>query len=131
MTDLWGELEVAPIKTPVSILREQGSLLEQKTKGVLTVSIPSSQQASGNEARFVHSFSIRVPSLNYTYLLFSITHKITLYPVTFIGAPEILEGKSSKIAKDEQEFLKILGQILKSQKTQSILNALLSQSAVT
>lgn len=127
MTDLWGDIISIPINTPVSILREQGALLEQKTNGVLTVSIPTIRGGKENDAIFLHRFKIKVPSLNYQYELFSISHDITLYPVEFHVDREMLDDKNV-IAKDENEFLEILGQILKSPKTQGILNALLSQS---
>lgn len=127
MTDLWGDISANPIKTPVTILREQGALLEQKTQGVLTVSISTSQVGGENDARFMHNFTINVPSLNYQYRLFRISHFITLYPVNFYIDKDMIDDKNV-IAKDETEFLDILGQILKSPKTQGILNALLSQS---
>lgn len=127
MTDLWGDISSKPIKTPVSILREQGSLLEKKTNGVLTVVVSAYQVGDGNDARFTYNFTINVPSLNYKYKLFSITHPINLYPVIFNVEKEIIDDNKT-IANNESEFLEILGQILKSPKTQGILNALLSQS---
>lgn len=131
MTDLWGDIPEKPIKTPVSILREQGSILEKKTSGILTVSIPTSQSGGGNDARFTHHFVINAPSLNYTYQLFSIYHTIALFPVTFVVENEMFSSSNgSKTVNNEKEFLEILGQILQSPKTQNILHALLSQTAV-
>ncbi len=126
MTDLWGDIVSNPIKTPVSILREQGSLLEQKTDGVLTVKVTTNPNIFADQS-FDFSFIISVPSLNYQYQLFSISHDISIYPVKFYVQTDIVDEEKT-IAKDEAEFLKTLEQILKSPKTQGILNALLSQS---
>lgn len=129
MTDLWGEIPDKPIKTPVSILREQGSILEKKTTGILTVSIPTSRNGE-RDGYFTHQFIINTPSLNYNYLLFYIYHPITLFPVTFVDNETFSDSGGSKVANNEEEFLEILGQILQSPKTQNILHSLLSQSAV-
>jgi hypothetical protein len=77
--DLWGDLEVAPIRTPVAILKEQAAVLGQKTRNVVEARVETSLTYNSH---FVHSFSLVVPALdNYEYQLFKVQHAIDLYPV--------------------------------------------------
>jgi hypothetical protein len=125
--DLWGDIITEPIRTPQLILKEQGALLERKTKGILTVEV-SSTTLSGDI--FQHVFKIKSSNMNYSYQAFYIRHPVDLYPVIFHSTP--LEEKSDELlipkAKDEKEFMELLKQILQSEKIQKVINSLISQS---
>lgn len=141
MTDLWGDDFVnVSVKAPVVILREQASLLGQKTKGLILGKVSANRTDSSD--RLSYSFSLVVPTLdNYNYGLFSINHPVTeLYPVLFNFDTEIADAvpPSQKIpnlhtpfwtasAASEIEFENILSQILKSEKTRKVLSSLLAQ----
>lgn len=143
-TDLWGDFGTEPLRTPLTILKEQGALLERKTNGILTVNVKTETLShdfygeQSNYTAFTHHFDIKSPSLNYSYRLFSIYQPIEIFPVKFEG--EALGVKSEtvlrkyyshKIANNEEEFLETLKEVLQSSKTQKIIGSLLSQSSGT
>lgn len=137
IVDLWGNLITEPVKrTPLTILKEQGSLLERKTKGILTVKVVSDKSVGGfsfpnlftnadlpDNKQLRHLFYIESPNLNYTYHLFTVLHPIDLFPTVFYTS----EG-DNQIANNEEEFLAVLSDILQSSKTQKVIHSLLSQN---
>ena len=84
-SDLWGDIVTNPIRTPLTILKEQGALLERKTNGILTIHIAS----NSNSTTFTHIVYLHSASLNYSYFLLGISHPIEIYPL-------ILEYDSEK-----------------------------------
>ncbi len=126
--DLWGDIITEPIRTPFSILKEQGSFLERKTNGVLTVEIRRGE----SDSKIFLSFYIKAPSLNYSYLLFQVSHPITLFPAIFQEVTPVdryMYSEGGKFeAAGEDEFIGILKDILQSPKTQKVISSLLSQS---
>lgn len=142
--DLWPqELEAAKIRTPVSILKEQASLLGQKTKNLVEGRVAITEKGTN----LSYSFSLVAPALNnYRYLLFTISHDIRMYPL-FISVeeeilaeinPELFEewGTSAGLlasshtekAENEAEFLELLKRIFSATKTKQLIAAMLSQS---
>ena len=121
--DLWGDIVSETVRTPLTILKEQGALLERKTNGILTVDINS----SSSQESFKHNFYLRSATLNYTYFLLSIRHSIEIYPIYI----EFDSGhtREEKLAQNEEDFTNDLRNILQSTKTQKVISALLSQSA--
>ncbi len=75
MMDLWPQnLEsLAPARAPVTILREQASLLGRKTKNLLEGEIVQVTPYKAEEdAEFVYRFNIMAPALgDYRYGLFT------------------------------------------------------------
>jgi hypothetical protein len=137
MVDLWAEdISVSTLRPPVVILREQASLLGQKTKNIVTAEVRSST----DKKNITHSFFIVAPALdNYRYGLFSIVHNnIELYPVYLDSDWDMMcelygenfanQGENIKI-DSEDEFIDILGKILKSKKTKRVVHSLLTQSS--
>jgi hypothetical protein len=117
MTDLWGAIEgPGVVRTPVSILKEQATLLGKKTNQLLRGRVRT--QAYGREVH--HFFDIVVPALDdYSYELFGISHDTAdLYPVTV--------GRS--VFDKEAEFVDWLGTTLSSRETQKIVRNLLAQA---
>lgn len=147
MDDLWpkdvGQVEV---KAPVTLLREQASLLDEKTKHIVTATVERGgtelmellELEQGNV--FNYNFYIVAPALEYRYKLFSIMHGIDMYPVEVIfeGEAELKKEVGRKFkgaapghvkASSEEEFLLVLRAIFNSGKTRKIIGAVLAQSA--
>lgn len=146
--DLWPEFDrIDRIRTPVSILVEQASLLGEKTNNVVQGKVVSSTTKSST---FLHRFRIVSPSLEgYSYNLFSVQHEIEIYPAEFrlgtdladeleqegfidpetLGSVEVrrIMGTKYKVF-NEDEFINFLRIILSSKRTTVIVTAILSQS---
>jgi hypothetical protein len=117
--DFWGEIGSAEGPTPLSILREQASLLSKKTKGLVEAKVDTDASRSG----FTHHLRLVVPALdNYTYELFWISNGIDLYPVTAFDAGKQLTLRS------EDAFLDWLKEKLSSPLTKKITANLLAQA---
>jgi hypothetical protein len=117
--DFWGEIGPVKMRTPVSILREQASILGTKTKNLIEGEVITANQGG----RFYHSMNLVVPVLgNYRYTLFTVTHEIGLYPVT------VTEGRYSRISESEDDFLEWLRAKLSGPETKRIIEALLAQT---
>lgn len=138
--DLWPDLNLAPVVTPLSILREQAALLGKRTKGVLRGEV----ETWGAGERISNSFNIVVPSLgDYKYTLFGVHYFPTGYPVyvdikpyTSISeinlASEInpieMPSSSRRIA-NENEFRNWLRLIFHSDEVKSIVENLYAQAS--
>ncbi len=132
---------------PITILKEQGTLLGQITKNILegevvsaTDEAPKSWDSSEAVRKltmspielqvtqqldpvFYHSFYIKAPSLgNYRYKLLYVQHQITLYPASIV-----VNGEKFDCA-DEKEFKAHLRAVLSAKKTTDVLAALMNQS---
>jgi hypothetical protein len=130
--DLWPDLNLAAIVTPLSILREQAGLLGKRTRGVLKGEV----ETSNSGGRISHSLSIVVPTLGgYKYTLFSIHHFATGYPVyvdmepgTFAGIP-IEKPTFDKEIADEDQFRDWLRDTFHSDKVKRIIENLYAQAS--
>jgi hypothetical protein len=115
--DLWGEIVPLAERTPVSILREQAALLGQKTKNLMEARVITSSRGDGT---LMHSFTLVVPSLSYSFQLFQVYHKLTsLYPLRVSDMKEELPT--------EQAFIDWLGSRLSSPETKKLIGNLLAQ----
>jgi len=135
MVDLWAEgIGVSKLRPPVIILKEQASLLGQKTNYIVTAEVKSSV-VSSNKIR--HDLFIVAPTLdNYTFNLFSISHdSIELYPVFFSLDRAMMldiygDIKSETIKSDiEDDYIAMLEKILKSNRSKRVVQSLLAQSS--
>jgi hypothetical protein len=132
MLDLWPDTIGEDLeKSPVSILREQASLLGQKTKNIVQAEVSI---GPAEEDEFAHTFQIVAPAMsNYRYQLFTVYHKIYLYPVEIFAEDDILHeiapgAERFVVAESEEEFMEMLKAVFGARKTIRIINALLSQS---
>lgn len=140
MMDLWPkEIGTVKIKSPVAILREQASLLGQKTKNIVTAEV---SEGDGERGTFSYFFHIVAPALgNYRYKLLSISHEISLYPLEVNVEDAIFDEIDNTlknyrdesefqylVADSEEKFIKILRAVLGSKKSFQVITALLSQS---
>ncbi len=151
MSDLWPQdFGTTTAPTPVSILKEQASLLGQKTKNIVKGAVKRTSVGWDDDRReamfrnfapvsaptkvFNYTFYLEGPVLdNYTYRLFRISFDVDLYPVRFFidegMADELsISPKDGVSAKDEEEFKAILSRILGSDRTRKVVTAILSQS---
>ncbi|MBL8205930.1 MAG: hypothetical protein JNM09_16970 [Blastocatellia bacterium] len=123
--DLWPtsiDIDKLPdITTPISILKEQASLLGQKTKNIVEAEVKSTDAGNG---RISVSFNLVAPALNkYRYQLFQITHHgIELYPVG------LSFSNRSYTANSPEQFIEHLKKILADEKTKSVIQSLIAQS---
>lgn len=118
-TDLWGELEVAQVRTPLVIMKEQAALLGAKTKNLVEATVKTQVDDGGD---FSHSFNLLVPALgNYRYSLFTVYHGVQIYPLFVMSGGNRLGT--------EEEFLAWLAAKLSSPETKRIISNLLSQVA--
>ena len=115
--DFWGDVQATEVKTPLSILREQASLLGPKTNNLLVARVDTEVDGS----RLQHRFNLVVPALDdYTYRLFVISHGVDLYPVRVWDTAQELQ--------DEAEFTAWLEQRLTSPETRRIVANLVAQA---
>jgi hypothetical protein len=145
MIDLWPDgIEQTRIRSPVTILREQGSLLGRKTKNLVQGEVLES--ASTKENQLVYSFFLVAPALShYRYKLLTTYHDAGLYPVQVDVEDGIMEEVDSQFeieigdnnghltaitleASSEENFLELLRQIFRSKKVKQVVTGLLSQS---
>lgn len=116
--DLWpddiGETDLVP---PVSIMREQASLLGRKTNQLIRARVDS----SGERDALIHRFILRVPALDYEIELFSISHYVSLYPLSFSW-----QGGEKELSTSE-EFVDYLKKVLQSRDTKKVVHSLLAQ----
>ncbi|WMX12770.1 hypothetical protein [Aureispira sp. CCB-E] len=120
--NLWPDFDMNPVVTPKAILLEQGNFLNEKTKNVLHVDVSTVTQTNGDT---VLHFYIVAPNMNnYRYLLLSIMHKITLYPLELdFHTPEITYE-----CVDQEDLLSDLKEIFNHESTIKIIHSLLAQS---
>lgn len=117
-TDLWGDWAPAEVRTPLSIMREQATLLGRKTKNLLEALVDTSFAGE----TFRHSFRLVVPALNsYTYELFIVEHGVSLYPV------DVWRPGSARL-QTEDEFIDWLRNTLSSAETRKLIGNLLAQA---
>jgi len=118
-TDLWGDIQAKAIRTPVSILREQATLLGPKTQNLIEAKVATTTELG----TFFHSFNLVVPALDsYTYRLFRVSHQIELYPIRVHGDPIV-------DLADEGAFSDWLRQRLSSEETKRIIASLTAQAS--
>lgn len=120
--DLWPQDIVAAVdfRTPLSILKEQASLLGQKTQNLVEGVVTS---VTNSNDTFQHMFYLAAPALsNYRYRLFTVTHEIDLYPLT------IVSETGQRGARSEEEFVEQLRAIFSHDQTKKVIGALIAQS---
>jgi hypothetical protein len=120
--NLWGDLPLeATVKTPVSILKEQASLLTKATNGVLEGQVTSNNSGADINLRL----RIIAPALGqYAFSILVVSHKIFLYPAQITD----LANSVAYHCDNEEGFIGVVGKILKSPAVHSAIASLLAQS---
>ena len=113
MIDLWpNELTVVDQRSPLTILKEQASLLGEKTQNIVIAVLEKSLMLGSWLAReypFKYGFLLTCPALgNYRFRLFSIGYGIDMYPVHFDldsdVAEEIIEKTHVELRRGWDHF---------------------------
>jgi hypothetical protein len=128
--DLWPEdIAVNEVVAPVAILRDQASLLGERTKNLVEGRV-TQRESHYSEPDFVYDFYVVAPALNnYRYRLFSISHSVDFYPLGIQEGVFDLAGRDSELkVNDEEEFLQTLAKIFSSERTKGIISSLIAQS---
>ncbi len=121
MKSLWGEIpNIEDIKTPSSMLAEQGKMLSEVTNGRLQGQVKKIQ--SNN--MFTYELSVVVPALaNYSQKILKVVHDLTIYPVMLSHE----QSGKEYTAKNDIEFMEYLGEILSSDENRLIISGLNAQ----
>lgn len=120
--DLWPkDLGFQKVRTPAVILREQAVRLAEKTNRMVQAEV----RQAPNRDLFEYDFNLCTPAAgSYRFRLFTIQYNLQMYPVQILsevdGAP--------KTARDEEEFMRVVAQILASDETRRAIAVLGSQS---
>ncbi len=138
MEDLWPDdlMEVARVRTPLSILKEQASILTAKTGNLIDGEVLQITKASDSFSYVFHIVA-RAPG-NYRFRVFRIYHEIMLYPVfltvdtDILGELESVKGAEqigeNEFQLDSQDFFQdVLKKIFGSDKVRKVIGALVSQ----
>ncbi len=116
--DLWpANIADSKLTTPVTILKEQATLLGEKTRQLVKGEVVT--QTTGN--LFVHYFYIVAPTLDYKYELFTLSHGISFYPAVLKYLNNTLQALTEDSLKDR------LKEILTSQQTVTVVQSILAQ----
>ena len=141
--NLWPEdIAVSEDVPPVSILKEQGVLLGQRTNNLVEGRVrggPSEYERKYlsppeyDRTQFHYTFELVAPVLNeYRYELFGISHGVDSYPVRIDwDSPDnlmLLKVSGEAGIEDEEQFLKALEIIFSSAKTRKVISSLIAQS---
>ena len=118
--DLWpNDFGTAGAKPPVTVLREQATLLAKKTNGIVEAEVRTSTEGDD----FSHRFSIVAPALGgYRYSLFTLEHDVNLYPATMHFQDTEYHIESEDVLID------ILRTVFASDKAKRVIYSLIAQS---
>jgi hypothetical protein len=151
IVDLWPEKINTKIKkiAPVTILRQQASLLGKKTKNIVEGQVETRTVKDSYEEKLLeHSFYVVAPVLDfYKYPLFRVQHGILdWYPLKIFV--DVIDSKSFKEkgwdvqnmkrrirlkaasigTETEEEFIEKLKEIFALEETQQAIGSLIAQS---
>jgi hypothetical protein len=121
--DLWPEdLGHVDLVTPVTILREQASVLGKRTNYILRGEVET--QTRGET--IYHTFYVVAPALeNYRYEVLTVRHEVIFYPVDINCSDAGMYGRT---VKNEDELKQALKTIFTSEKLKKVIGALLAQA---
>ncbi|HEX8735770.1 MAG TPA: hypothetical protein VF721_10630 [Pyrinomonadaceae bacterium] len=126
--DLWGDIPIENgIKLPVTILKEQATILGEKTDKILEAKVNSVNVADKDIVGY--ELKIIAPALsNFSYGVLSVFHSLVLvYPLNMSHQNSTGKWTTSK-CKDEAEFTAKLREILSSEVIHTVIVSLISQS---
>jgi len=122
--NLWGSLDgFKKIKTPLSIVREQGELLTQATQNILKGYVKANSEG---EKIIFQLFIIAMQLNQYKYEVLKVQHGVKIYPVSVFN---LVEPKDRWVSCPSEEiFLSKIKSVLSSPETRKVIESLLSQS---
>lgn len=131
------------LRTPEIILKEQASLLGEKTNHIVVAEVSQAETSFAYPEPSSYNFYLVAPRLEnfdseyFHYRLFTIRKASTnnFYPLVFHLGQQLqqefngnLSSKGKLIAKSEEELISILSQIFHSERTRQIIGTLLELS---
>ncbi len=120
VSSLWpADFGTLAVRTPVSILREQGAALGRQTSNIV-----AGRVVTEGSPNFVHRFLLYCAPLGYQTELLTIRHGIELYPVSI----DSIAPGGTKQAVNEEQLQQYLKEIFALDKTKKMVAALLAQS---
>lgn len=131
MENFWPKLENPQILDPSHLLKEQGAFLEKVSDGILTFEISKRifphEDWSSNKA-FRLDFYIHAPLIDdYKFLLLYVVHDVIMtYPLT-VGFFD--DDTKDQTASDNEEYKKIVKDLLGSDSTKVIIENLYARSS--
>jgi hypothetical protein len=121
--NLWGEPFGEELKAPVQILAEQAALLGQMTNNILEGRVEN--QSKGRT--FTFDLNVVAPALgNYVHSILRIDYTLEFYPLRL----QSQVAQAEYDCEGEEEFMKVLEEVLSSRKVRQVVTSLLSQSRV-
>ena len=139
--DLWPDVvDVTSVVPPVIVLKEQASLLGERTKGLVRAEVESTEQAAEQiekylddvlpvESRVVYSHTLYLvaPALdNYRYSLLSVTHDFLPYPCDARFHPR-QEDDFPRHIPNPMELVEWLAHRLRRTETVRLIQALIAR----
>jgi len=117
----WAVPDVATLRTPVTILREQATALTEQTSGLLVGQVETNQKS---DESLIIQLEIIVPALNdYRVRILNYEQPISLYPGRISGMGII----GSDLVESEEGFVTSVRRVLSSQVIKNVLTSLMSQ----
>jgi hypothetical protein len=122
--DFWPDVATAPRRvTALSLMKQQAVLLGKHTKNLLEGEVSSSV----HDGRLVHRFRISVPTLDYSYELFRISHDIVAFYPVRVESSMVGPLAGHPLLDSEEAFMGWLKNVLSSDETKRVLDSLLAQ----
>jgi hypothetical protein len=122
LPDLWPEIEMENVVTPLAILRFQAGQLRAKTKGLIEAEVRTDQTEFG---WMRHHLVLIAPALErYEYEIATFQHSLTfVYPVDVLAADD-----HQRECNSQGELLEAVSAVLRSEKVRSVISSLIAQS---
>jgi hypothetical protein len=128
--DLWPDDISTDVLTPLAIMRAQVPGLERRTKGLLEVDINSVEK----EKVVVHNFDLVAPALDRVReRILVVSHERNrVYPATLEAAVFFRNNRiDNRRAMSQEDFLKLLSEVIRSSEVRSSIESLLARSNET
>ena len=124
--NLWGDIDTGvKLPDPVRLLQQQAALVEELTGGELVGRVRRRVTYSDVNGMFRVTLGIMAPYLeNYAFEIVDATYPPTIYPIVLVNAMTM----DNYVCETEVEFVEKLGEILRSEKVQSYISALIAHS---
>lgn len=122
--NLWGDIgNIAPPRTPTTVLKEQAAQLTLLTKGVLRGDVSSGMRYGD----FTATLSIVAPAVgDYEFTVAHLQYGMDLYPAKLVAERNARDGEVT--CENEEELTAQLEEVLTSDRVRKVIAALIAQS---